>query len=303
MILAAAIGIGLGIVLGLTGAGGAIFALPLFTLLLGLDTQSAISLSLATVAVGALIGAIRRHQDIIWMPALAFAAFGVVFSPLGRWVSKQSPDWLIASLFVAVTLIIARRMWLRATRGDAEKDCTSLCEMTSPTRVRLERRCVGAISITGSATGFLSGLLGVGGGFLITPVLLRLTAASLNQVVATSLLIIAAAAVSGAAFSYQQLAALPPVTSISVIAGAIAGVLIGAQLANVVPASVVQRIFAIMALLAAAAVLLSLRFAGYSGPAALNLQRPQTEPFGLVAEHCVSWAPTTFDTAFYTEAS
>ncbi len=285
--LAVLIGSALGLVLGLTGAGGAIFALPLLTLLLGLDTQSAISLSLATVAVGALFGAIRRHRDIIWMPAAAFAAFGIVFAPLGRWASQQSPDWLIAALFVAVTLMIARRMWLRASRGDAEKDCSSLCEMTSPSRVRLERRCVGAISLTGSATGFLSGLLGVGGGFLITPVLLRLTAASLHQVVATSLLIIAAAALSGAAFSYQQLSALPPAISIQVILGSVVGVLAGAQLSSFVPATVVQRVFAALALLAAAAVILALFLPEYPGPAARHTESLPAErtPALLASSH------------------
>ncbi|EDY86996.1 conserved domain protein, putative [gamma proteobacterium HTCC5015] len=254
MLLAGAIGVALGVVLGLTGAGGAIFALPLFTLLLGLDTQSAISLSLATVAVGAFIGAVRRHRDIIWMPAAAFSLLGVVFAPMGRWVSGQISEAVIVSLFAIVTVVIARRMWLRAARGDSERDAESLCEMTSPTRVRLQPRCMGALSATGSATGFLSGLLGVGGGFLITPVLLRLTPAKLNQVVATSLLVIAAAAVSGALFSLEELRALPVIVSASVMTGAIAGVLIGAQCVRWVPASTVQRLFAVLALMAAVAV-------------------------------------------------
>lgn len=254
--LAVAIGIGLGVVLGLTGAGGALFALPLFTLLLGLSMQTAISLSLATVAVGAFIGALRRRRDIIWMPAAAFALLGVVFAPFGRWVSGLSPDWLIASLFAVVTVVIAWRMWLRAVRGDGERDKGSLCEMSSPTRVRLQPRCMGALSVTGSVTGFLSGLLGVGGGFLITPVLLRLTPAKLSQVVATSLLVIAAAAVSGALFSMDELRALPMEVSASVMVGAVIGVLIGAQLVQAIPAALVQRLFAILALIAAASVLL-----------------------------------------------
>lgn len=262
LILATLIGLGLGWVLGLTGAGGAIFALPLFVLVLGMETQSAIALSLAAVALGAFVGALRRRRDIIWAPAIGFAVLGILFAPFGRVVSELSPEWLVTVLFAVVTLVIARRMWLRAERGDREREADSLCVMTSPTRVQLQPRCMGALGATGSITGFLSGLLGVGGGFLITPVLLRLTPARLQQVVATSLLVIAAAAVSGALFSIERLLALPPVQTAPVLGGIVIGVLLGAHFADRIDPVKVQRGFALLALLAAVSILVPLVLPG-----------------------------------------
>lgn len=258
--LALVLGLLIGGVLGLTGAGGAIFALPLFTLLLHLPTQDAIALSLASVAIGAAIGSWQRRRDVIWLPTAAFASLGALLAPLGRLASQQIAETALHLLFVAVALFIAARMWRRAQRVKAATPEYYHCELNDQQQIRLQPRCMGAIALSGSATGFLSGLLGVGGGFLITPVLLRLTPARLEQVIATSLAVITASALSGALFSLPALRQLPGPLTLSLLGGIGLGVIAGALLAKRLDPAYIQRGFALLAVIAALSILLPIVF-------------------------------------------
>jgi len=77
------IGLVIGLVLGLTGAGGSIFAVPLLMLLLGLPINDAIGIALGAVAVSALIGTLSnwRAQYILWIPAISLGLGGALVAP------------------------------------------------------------------------------------------------------------------------------------------------------------------------------------------------------------------------------
>ena len=94
------IGLLIGLVLGLTGAGGSVFAVPLLMLLAGLPMSDAVGISLGAVAASTLFGSLRnhfQHQDkhhILWLPGAILAGAGAVTAPLGKWLGMQLPKRL-----------------------------------------------------------------------------------------------------------------------------------------------------------------------------------------------------------------
>lgn len=98
-----AIGIGLliGLVLGLTGAGGSVLAVPLLALCLHLPLQDATGIALGAVAVSAASGVLARFKDgqVLWVPALILGMGGMALAPLGQWLALGLPEecWLLDS--------------------------------------------------------------------------------------------------------------------------------------------------------------------------------------------------------------
>ena len=110
------IGLIIGLVLGLTGAGGSIFAVPLLMLLLGLPINDAIGIALGAVAVSALIGTLGnwRAQYILWVPALSLGLAGALVAPIGKYLGSQLPPTMLLMGFCLLAFIIAGVMWRQA---------------------------------------------------------------------------------------------------------------------------------------------------------------------------------------------
>src|SRR5690606_5871829 len=113
---------------------------------------------------------------------------GILFAPLGKWLGMQLPDvWLLGG-FSLLAVIIALRMGLSAYRdpdathvvraGDFSRTPSPdlICTFSETGQFELRPRCVSGLLIGGSAVGLLSGLFGVGGGFLIIPLFMVLSA-------------------------------------------------------------------------------------------------------------------------------
>lgn len=251
------IGVLIGAVLGLTGAGGSVLAVPLLVMVLHLEPVSATGLALGVVAVSSIYGSAQRlrHREIMWIPALLFGSSGVVVAPVGRMLSTLvSPTFLIIS-FSLLSLAIAARMLSQSIRqpeqsmvvragGGSEKVEPLLCRFSDTEKFDWRFRCMAGLMLGGVLTGLLSGFFGVGGGFLIVPFLNQLNSVSMRKAVATSLVIIAAISLSGfvahilsQAIAWQQLILL----SIGGIGGMIAGSLLARWIAGVH----LQRIFAV----------------------------------------------------------
>ncbi len=83
------IGILIGLILGLTGAGGSVFAVPLLIVMAGLDFHQAIGLSLLAVAASAIFVSIRygKRQQVLWLPAIMLSVSGVAVVPVGQWLA------------------------------------------------------------------------------------------------------------------------------------------------------------------------------------------------------------------------
>jgi uncharacterized membrane protein YfcA len=213
-----AIGCGalVGIALGLTGGGGSIFAVPLLIYGLGVEPADAVAVSLIAVASTALVGATQclRHRLVVWQPTLLFVLGGVLGAPVGSSIARQTdPIWLIGG-FALLAIIVGALMWrasfthpgqTSAVRAQPYGDGTGpICVLAPDGQLRFSAPCATVLALIGIGTGFLSGLLGVGGGFLIVPALVLVTRMGVHRAVATSLLIISAIGLAGAGGAVWQ---------------------------------------------------------------------------------------------------
>lgn len=228
-----ALGIGglLGLLLGLTGAGGSLVALPLL-LSLHLPMRDAVGVSLGAVALSALVGAVPRARlgQVAYGPALLLALSGLPSNALGQWLGRFVGEGVLVCGFCALVLWSAWRMW----RG-ARRPC--------PDTQGVPRR--GPLLALGFGVGVLSGLMGVGGGFLVVPGLLAFAGMSMLMATATSMAVIAL--VSGGGFLLYLTHAAPPLPLLGgLAAGGACGVLAGNRLAQRIGGVLLQRIFALM---------------------------------------------------------
>lgn len=188
----------IGVVLGLTGAGGGILAIPALILVLGYNVTDAIPVALMAVAVAATLGAIDglRKRQVRYRAALLMAGFGMVLAPVGIWISHRLPHDLLITLFSLMMMWVAWRMISQAKSDillDSSPDYLEQNCMLNPSsgRLRWNAKCAATLAATGSVSGLFSGMLGVGGGFLITPALKQFSNVSMHGIVATSLMVVA----------------------------------------------------------------------------------------------------------------
>ncbi len=180
IILAIPFGIAIGIALGLVGGGGSILAVPVLIYVLGEPIKDATTASLLVVTVSALAGAVghRRRRGVDFRIALSFAGVSAVGAVFGTVLNRGSRPTVIVAVLAVIMLGAAAAM-LRRTGAQAS---------TPPVAGRaLWVRLIPAAF----AVGVLTGYAGVGGGFLIVPVLTLLIGLHLKQAIGTSLVIIA----------------------------------------------------------------------------------------------------------------
>ncbi len=255
-----AVGICIGLVLGLTGAGGSALAVPLLVILAGLPVQDAVGIALLAVAVSAALGAIQslRVGAVLRNPAIVLAISGALFAPIGNAVGSNISPELLATLFAALALVIAIRLFVQALKS-ADEDIVvragisdrynavePICRMNSSgSGFEWRPRCVGSLAAGGTAVGFLAGLFGVGGGFLIVPLLLYLTNTSMHQIVGTSLVVITLT--SATAFLAYLLRTSIEERDALILAsvGALVGMSVSITVAGKVPGILLQKLFAL----------------------------------------------------------
>jgi len=255
--IAVAFGLIVGLALGLTGGGGAIFAVPLLIYGLGLSPTEAVPISLVAVAATALVGAVDsiRAGLVLWQATVAFTVGGVVGAPLGITVAQFVPaDWIVTG-FGLLALVIGTLMWLRARSRPEESGAVRaaletggngpICVLAPDGQLRFSAPCAIVLAIVGVGTGFLSGLFGVGGGFLIVPALVLVTRMGVHNAVATSLLIISAIGFSGAAGALLHGSLAWPILVPFVFGGAVA-MLAGRRFARRVAGPTLQRGFSLL---------------------------------------------------------
>ena len=233
LLIAIPFGLLIGLVVGALGGGGAILALPLLVYVLDEGVGPATTASLVVVGLAAAIGAGARAGDrqVCWRVALSFAgpaAVGALLGTLGN--HAVDPRVLILS-FVPVLLVAAAATWL-STGTDDRTECP-------PT-------AVGRTVVAGLGVGCLTGFFGVGGGFLIVPVLTLWLGVGFRLAVGTSLLVItitAAAAVASHLLAGAHLDV--PVTAALATATA-AGALAGTAVARRLPQRALKQGFAVV---------------------------------------------------------
>ncbi len=251
------IGIGLfvGLVLALTGAGGSILAIPLLMVGLHLSIQQAAPIALLAVLLAAIIGTIQGlFKNIVrYRTALLIASFGVAFAPLGVWVAAHIPNYLLSLIFASIMLYVAWHMWHQSqanliTQQNLPDMPCMLNKVTS--RLYWTAACTKRLVATGTLAGFISGLLGVGGGFVIVPSLHKVSNFNMQTVVATSLMVVSIVSIVSIV-SYSFLAPIKLAIAIPFVLSTIFGLLIGNQFSHKVPTKISQRGFAFLAIMAA----------------------------------------------------
>ena len=256
--MSAALGLVVGLILGLTGAGGSILAVPLLIFALNWSVARSAPVALIAVAASATLGAVigLRQKIVRYRAAMVMAAAGAVLTPAGLFLAHRVPAAPLKLLFAGVLLIVAWRMYRRASANDPAADVRSPpravpCQIDPATgRFAWTAPCTRALVMAGSLTGLLSGLLGVGGGFVVVPALQRATALPMNAIVATSLTVVAL--VSSSAVAMAAVAGhLEIDVAIPFAAGALAGMAIGRTVAPRVAGSRLQQGFAVLCALVA----------------------------------------------------
>jgi uncharacterized membrane protein YfcA len=240
LVLALVAGAVTGLALGALGGGGSVLAVPALIYLLDLTPAAATTASLVVVTVtsGAALGAHARGGTVRWRAGALFAAAGLVPAAVGGAVSGLLPPGLLTGAFAVLAAVAAVRM-LRPS-ASVRRDVTPHA---------------GRVARAGAGLGAVTGILGVGGGFLAVPALVNVVGLGMRAAVGTSLLVItlnslaALLARAGSAVSVPWGAVAP------FAAAAVLGAWDGKRLAGRVSPGTLQRIFACALLVVAAFML------------------------------------------------
>ncbi|WP_329241769.1 sulfite exporter TauE/SafE family protein [Streptomyces sp. NBC_01478] len=240
LILALAAGAVIGLALGALGGGGSVLAVPAMIYLLGFTPVAATTASLVIVAVTSVTAmcAHARDGNVRWRTGLLFAAAGIGPAMLGGALAGRVPPAVLTAAFSVVAAVAALRMLRSRPPAD------------TPAPVR-----PGRAAAAGAGLGAVTGVLGVGGGFLAVPALVSVLGLRMRNAVGTSLLVItvnslAALTMRAGTADGLDWAVLGPFAG-----AAILGAWDGKRLAAKVSGHTLQWIFGLV-LLAVAAVML-----------------------------------------------
>jgi uncharacterized membrane protein YfcA len=245
-----------GLALALTGAGG-VLAVPALMLGMGMSVTQAAPVSLTAVGIAAAIGTFDGLMRglVRYRAAALMALAGIVVAPAGITLAHQLPSPLFAALFILLLCYVGVRM-IRQAMGIEPQDSASQkakknCLLSSDTgRFQWNRKCFMTFATIGGFSGFCSGMLGIGGGFIIVPGVRRQSDLALQSVVATALMVVALIA------STTVLHNLAQGQTISIegwwfILASCAGMLAGRMCAPFLSGPVLQVSFALLSFVAA----------------------------------------------------
>ena len=235
----------IGLSLGLMGGGGSILTVPIFVYVLGFAAKPAIAMSLPVVGVTSLVGAAGhwRAGNVHLRTALIFGVVAMVGAFIGARLSAFVPGG-IQLLLLAIVMLAAAASMFRGNRGmdhgERDRATTSLPLLK--------------ILVVGLAVGALTGIVGIGGGFLIVPALVVLGRVPMKQAVGTSLLVIAMNSASGF-LGYRGSVDVPWRFLAGFTAVSVAGIIAGTYLVRCVTPEALKRGFAVFLLVIGAFML------------------------------------------------
>lgn len=268
VLISVILGLFVGLVLAITGAGGAILSLPLLVFFLHIKMIDAAPISLMAITLSAGLAAILglRSGIVRYKAATLLAAFGVLCAPLGVYVAHQLPEKVLAVLFSIVLLVVSIRSFqkfrtptlLIGDDCDDPNGCPDNDEKVEPacavnpatSKLFWTAPCTKRLILTGGFSGFISGLLGVGGGFIIVPTLHSISNLETKMIVATSLAVIALVSMASA-FSYAGSGAILWGIALPFVGATVGGMVLGRALQSKIPSHINVLIFGILSLIIA----------------------------------------------------
>ncbi|HEY2377694.1 MAG TPA: sulfite exporter TauE/SafE family protein [Gemmatimonadaceae bacterium] len=228
-LLALAIGLSLGIL----GGGGSILTVPIFVYVMGYTPKQSIAMSLVVVGATSLVGAIRhwRAGNFDVRAALVFGILAMVGARVGAEVAKLVPG-IVQLVLLGIMMLAAAILMMRRREPSRTPEIQRGGAITAV-----------ATAGVGLGVGMLTGLLGIGGGFLFVPALVLLARLPMKTAVGTSLFVIALSTAAGA-LGYRGQAVVPwDVVAIFTLI-AIAGIFIGTWALRYVSQQALRRAFA-----------------------------------------------------------
>ncbi|KFB67935.1 sulfite exporter TauE/SafE family protein [Candidatus Accumulibacter vicinus] len=255
-IMAPLLGAAVGLILALTGAGGGIIGVPLLVFGLGLPIQQAAPIGLLAVGLAAGLGSLLglRQGILRYRAAALIGACGLLTVPAGVFLARHIPN---QPLTLAFALLLGWTGWRALRRARPQPEVGGSTSKPQPCRLNPDvgrfdwhLPCARALGGTGLLSGLLSGLLGVGGGFVIVPALTRYSDLSAASVIATSLGVMTLVSVGGIAAAAAGGSIVWPL-ALPFVGGAIAGLLLGRTLATRFAGRRLQQSFAVLCLIVA----------------------------------------------------
>ncbi len=249
-----------GFALGLTGGGGSIFAVPMLVYGLSVPTHQAVGISLAAVGTTAAFGFAQRirHGEVEIGTGLLFAVLGMIGAPLGAWLNSLIPEPMLLTAFSGLMVVVAVRMWRKASRTPSEakvvrapfqtipdESSGPICRRDPEGKLRLTSQCASLLAGLGFLTGVLSGLFGVGGGFVIVPVLVLFSGMGIHRAVATSLMVITLISLSGTSWYILSGREIDLSMTASFAGGGILGMFLGTITGRKISGPLLQKGFSI----------------------------------------------------------
>ena len=259
----------IGLSLGLMGGGGSILTVPVFVYVLGYDPKLAIVMSFPVVGVTSFVGALSnwRAGNIDLRMAALFGAVTITGAFAGARLARYLPGAVQMSILAVIILVAAASMFRSARRPPTVQ---SVDERNKTTALLLLLSVALLVGVT-------TGVVGIGGGFLVVPALVLLARVPMKQAVGTSLLVIAMNCASGLIGSPER--GLVPwefVTGFAAVA--VGGILVGTYLGRYVSQRTLKQAFAVFLLAIGTFILIKNRRVFSHPSVALNLLEQQRTP-------------------------
>ena len=294
------VGLAVGVLAGLLGIGGGMLLVPAFKLGYAMDSLMCTATSLFTIIPTSVSGAISHIRNKTCLPKLGVAAGlgGACLSPLGVWLATLSPDWAVmgaAALIIAYSSVTMFRKALKApkvprgagagaadaaakeaaahaaakeaaahaaAKEAAAEDRAAAIERAHAEAPTIGWREAGIGAAIGLFAGLASGYVGVGGGFIMVPLMMSILHVPMKLTSGTSLIAVMILAVPGTV-TQALLGNINWIAGIAVACGSIPGATLGAKLIPKVPERQLRFLFA--GFLVVAAVLLVVNQLGVWG--------------------------------------
>ena len=271
----ALVGVPIGIASGLLGIGGGTVMVPIFRLAFGMSATMSTATSLFAIIPTSISGAISHVKGKTCIPALGIAAGlgGACLSPVGVWLAQLSPDWLVmlaAALIIGYSAINMFKKAFKIPRAgqpaegaDAAAATPSLTSSGEPAvsastadDSSLSRKQLLQGAAIGLVAGLASGYVGVGGGFIMVPLMLSIIGIPMRKASGTSLIAVMILAIPGV-IEQGIIGNINYLAGIAIVIGTIPGAVIGARLVTKVPERTLRLLFGCFLIVAAVMLVLN----------------------------------------------